>query len=448
MCGILITEDLSKAELLRHRGIEMHYVMDGDKHLVHHRLPIQTVIGDSLHQPINVAPHLYLLFNGEIFNYDREQFGSDVEYLINFFGRNASYNKIIQPDALREMNDWDGFWSIVLYDKWHQTYTVFTDPLGKKQLYYNYKGEICSEITPLISPFSEWDEVYRSQVSKWGYNTNERTPYQNIKRFKPNCIYKFNPRDPKKIEMHEDYYNIGPVASDNPLRFVQDELYRSVESRLISKTYDIGFLLSGGLDSTILLSILLEIGANVEVFTIENEEDEYVKECERYYGIKVRRLQYKIDDDIMSKVYRWSETPIDLGSVLPQFNLFGSIDHRIVLSGDGADELFGGYRRIYEYDSQMSDIFDELTYYHLPRLDRASMRYTIELRNPYLSHPLVRFAQGLPYSVRMGKTILKGGFSGQIPEKILNRKKLPLKNPEIVADKRAYQKRVREIFYA
>jgi asparagine synthetase B (glutamine-hydrolysing) len=139
-----------------------------------------------------------------------------------------------------------------------------------------------------------------------------------------------------------------------------------------------------------------------------------------------------------------------MGSVIPQYHLFDAIkkgtNTRIVISGDGADELFGGYRRINEYDSQQSDIFHELTSYHLPRLDKMSMAHTLELRSPFLNHDIVRFAINLPFEERKNKKILKDTFSGLIPDSIIERKKLALKNTKIIEDQIEYRKKIVELF--
>jgi asparagine synthase (glutamine-hydrolysing) len=158
-----------------------------------------------------------------------------------------------------------------------------------------------------------------------------------------------------------------------------------------------------------------------------------------------------MDSEKNALIYaQWNESPIDLGSVIPQYHLFESIrkntDYRIVISGDGSDELFGGYSRIHEYDSQKSDIFQELSFYHLPRLDKMSMAHTLELRSPFLNNDIIRFAMHLPLEWRTDKKILKDAFGPMLPDSVVNRKKEALKNPEIKENKLAYRQKAVDLF--
>jgi asparagine synthase (glutamine-hydrolysing) len=400
--------------------------------------------------PYEYLPGKYLLFNGEIFNYDNK-FDSDTEYLIDFFRRVGEVDIQTLYGRRSEICKWDGFWSIVLFDSETQNVVAFNDPLGKKQLYVNDLGEICSEVNPLVLPYDELDPTYLSTVSKWGYNYNELTPWKGVKRLRPNCWHSYSMYTPS-VKTTVPNFELEPMEITGPDQ-VYDILKESVRRRLISKKYPISVLLSGGLDSTIITAILQDLGADVTYYTISNDEEEYILCCEEYWDIKVNRLTYDLNDENMLKeIYcKWNESPVDLGSVIPQYHLFDAVaktGHRIVLSGDGADELFGGYRRIQEYDSQGSDMYDELTYYHLPRLDRMSMAHTIELRNPFLGHDVVRMALGLKLDDRYNKQILKDAFEDKIPLSIISRPKAPLKNNSIKQNALEYRRKIIDLYKA
>ena len=355
---------------------------------------------------------------------------------------------------------WDGFWAIVIYDSNTQDIISFTDPLGKKLLYYSEKGEISSEIKSLAYNQSPVDQIFISGVKKWGYNTDDRTPYRDVKRFLPNTIYSYNLQSPDFKFTYPEYckflnYPIPELEGksyEDHMEWLWSKMVESVKNRLISKNYPISLLVSGGLDSSIIAAIL-EIGGETDVtwYSIENGETPYVEILANKFDKKVNFLKYEMDENLNREIYQyWNETPIDLGSVIPQYHLFKAIkensNHRIVLSGDGADELFGGYKRINEYDSQASDVFHELSFYHLPRLDKMSMAHTLELRNPFLNLEIVRFALHLPFEWRRDKKILKDTFGPILPQEIINRDKAPLKNPGIKEDKIAYRYKAVDLF--
>ncbi|NJO90810.1 MAG: hypothetical protein HC831_18975 [Chloroflexia bacterium] len=390
-----------KVDSIKHRGIQYTEIVEDGWIYGHHRLPIQTLEDDEWTQPIKFGGGFFL-FNGEIFNYDKEKYDSDVEYLKDFFSGPRP-----QGEFENEINKWDGFWSIVVVFTETGNRFVFTDPLGKKQLYYNGAGEISSEIKDLTESHRV-DKQMVSTIKKWGYNYDDKTIYQDVKRIMPNKIYKFGPDNEIPTLDHSDYFKWDENVPD---RSIHDLLEESVSRRLLSKKYKVSTLFSGGLDSTIILYFLRKLGADVNIYSIDNGADgDMVRFMEKRWNLNINYLNPEIDNINLEeklKIYDVNDGPIDLGSVLPQYYLFKDIKDKIVLTGDGADELFGGYRRIAEYDSQYSDVFQELPFYHLLRIDRMSMNFTIECRNPFLGHDVIRKALTLPYSERMHKKHFK-----------------------------------------
>jgi asparagine synthase (glutamine-hydrolysing) len=462
MCGILLTTSNDERVLnsIKHRGIESQVEKIGNVTLCHHRLPIQTLDGDNWGQPIEISKDVYLMFNGEIFNYDNEKFSSDTEYLCSLFSNYKGGSvEFFSAMYLPHIATWDGFWAIVLYNSQNGNIIAFTDPLGKKCLYKNELGEICSEIKGLYTSNSKIDEIFISTVKKFGYNTDNRTSYTNIKRLLPNNIYSYNIQSPSFETVYEKYYTAWdfPIPElvgksyEVHMDWLWDKMFESVKNRLVSKNYPISILVSGGLDSSIICAILKNMEADVKWFSIENGESPYINDLERHLDTFTNFLDYSMDEEKNALIYAlWNESPIDLGSVIPQYHLFDAVKrntgYRIVLSGDGSDELFGGYSRIHEYDSQKSDIFQELPFYHLPRLDKMSMAHTLELRSPFLNTDIVRFALHLPIEWRTDKKILKDTFGPMLPKSIIDRKKEALKNPEIKEDRIKYRYKAIDLF--
>lgn len=436
MCGLNLiingTEELIKKmnNALSHRGVRstINYYFDSKVHLGHIRLPIQGISSEFDH-PMKIN-NCTGTFVGEIFNYKEldPKAKSDLPILIKAFQNN-------------NLKSLDGFWAGIFIQ--NNLIYILIDHLAKKPLYIR-RGKnnflaISSEIKPLklVGPVT-MDHLYFSTVAKFGYFMGRNTPYNEIKKLPANVMIII---DPIKNTIYSHFLpKLVPKKQD-----IRKELIIAVKNRLVSDV-PLSLLLSGGLDSTIIFELLKQFTKDFTVFHIDNEEREYLN-CLDFTGIKVKQLE--LENVNLKKVLIANETPIDLGSMVPQYQLSKALKKaglNTTISGDGADELFGGYHRINNYDSQFSDIFHELVYYHLPRLDKLMMANTVELRCPYLSRKIIEGALALPYKDRINKLHLKKIFANIVPKPILERKKKALKINEFKKDSIKYRLKLIELF--
>lgn len=427
MCGINFTplgsEILAQMnDNIKHRGLpgRTGSYTNGEINLGHVRLPING-LGEEYDQPMQENGRV-LVFAGEIFNYRdfSKNLSCDTEILFQLW---ESYG----PFALSHL---DGFWSFIHFDsRFPDQISVVTDDLAKKPLYIHLPTmSVSSEIKAFhaIEPDYEFDPLYFSSVAKWGYHIGERTYMDSVRKLPPGCVITI---DLAKMQFDcVPWINLQNYRTNVPL---DDALRTAVRNRLVGDV-PVSILLSGGIDSSIIYKMVLEQTRDFTIFHVDNDEAIYLDHLDIPGDIQIKTLDIKDVD--LGEVLYYNEGPVDLGSMLPQFAMSSAIkDSPVVLTGDGADELFGGYRRMSEYDAQYSDIFEELVYYHLPRLDKLSMAKTLELRSPFLARDVIGNALALPYSERVDKKYLKDTFRHLLPASIVDRKKHPLKSKQVLS---------------
>lgn len=420
MCGFIAGKDLDcdlseRIERMKYRGLPGYkgYLEFGDGYqFAHYSLPFVDLDPKNAIQPVDNNPPA--LFVGEIFNYKELGYENDIECITEeFWSRDIP--------LFENFHRFDGFWSFVtMYDG---SIIAATDYLSQKPVYYRTDMEVlASEINVLVGfgPVTT-DEVFMSNTLKWGYSPDPRTPWNEIKQVPPGHYYHKGNVKP--------YWNWDKVLVSSSLR---EDLINSTRLRLGGQR-DVSILLSGGLDSTIIHNIITQVlNREVTAIHVDNGEEDYAK------TVNPNAIQVKLDNVSDIEALLMHQSPVDLGSVKPQIAMakeLNSLGFHAVLTGDGADELFGGYRRASEYDSQFSDMFCELPYYHMPKIDRTMMGHTVETRSPFLSAAICKHAMKTPYHLRNGvKHMLKETFRDIVPDAILNRTKRALKTEAIRSD--------------
>jgi len=414
MCGLIaaIGSEIDVEALLEtiaHRGLPGYkgYERNRDVQLGHYSLPFVNLDPNVAIQP---RMNSNSLFVGEIFNYEELGFEDDIEAAWQTFW----------IKGIREFNRFDGFWTYVTV----MDGALFgvTDHLSIKPLYYRTDVDAMAsepEVLRAFGPVTR-NELFHANTMKWGYDPTGGTPWNEIQQVPPGCfVY--------KGQVHK-YWDWRTISHTN----LRADLIESVERRLGGQR-DLSILLSGGLDSTIIYKIITEIlNRDVTAIHVDNQEEDYAR------LVSNEMIEVQLDGISDADSVSVHQSPVDLGSTKPQIAMARKLKElafHAVLTGDGADELFGGYRRAKEYDSQASDIWCELPYYHLPKLDRTMMKSTIELRAPFLSPKVIVHALNTPYEQRNGeKKVLKEAFKDLVPQEILDRDKHPLKTDQIRTD--------------
>ena len=311
------------------------------------------------HQPIlNEDSTLVLVANGEIYNSPElrdklERKGhsfktkSDVEVILHLY----------EDSGVHLLDEISGMFGFALWDEKNQTLLLARDRIGIKPLFYALEDSrlvFASEIKALF-PALRKKPALRLQ-SLWdyltlGYIPAPNTIYENIFKLMP-AHYLISKNGEQKIQ---SYWKLKPV-SDPPKSFPEaceamySSLKKAVQSHLMSDV-PLGVLLSGGIDSSALVSFMTELGAPVKTFSLGFEEESYNElpqarlTAERFGTEHYEKVLTLMDAQKIIELLPYFDEPFQDSSCLPTFyisQLAGS-QVKTVLSGEGGDELFAGY---------------------------------------------------------------------------------------------------------
>jgi len=435
VCGVVVAPswhvEHAMANLM-HRGIRSRIILSDRVSVGHVRLPI-VGLAEEYDQPYEDTQWV-VAFVGEILDYkDWSTYDCDFPLVTETWTSEG-------PEGFRKF---DGFWSVIAYSKVTHQVHLLVDYLAQKPLYY--RTDILAaasepDAVACLEPVTP-DEVYLSAVVKWGYCPETwRTPYQEVRKTRPGEHVILEGDECARCEL-VDILEPLPVN----LAGLKSEIIEATKRRVLSSDVPVAALVSGGLDSAIVYTLAKRFG-DVRAYHVEN--DETLAAAAVIGSGKHSLLDYK--DVTLPRALEVMQEPLDLGSLLPQLAVSDAIaragKERVCLTGDGADELFGGYGRAARYDSQWSDVFHELVAWHLPRLDRVMMRNLVEVRSPFLARDVVEAALGLPWAERRDKRVLRELFREDLPAGVADRPKKALRTPAVEKDREKNSKLLVDLF--
>ncbi|MFC7062590.1 asparagine synthase B [Halobacillus seohaensis] len=432
MCGIFatagqISDNIMKEVLnsMVHRGPDEskdnrlnHF------HLGHQRL---SIIGlDDGIQPIeNKQKTKWIVCNGEIYNYStlKDELRSKTTFLTESDSETAL--KIYEEEGVDGISRLDGMFAFFIADEDNHTFVAARDTLGIKPLYYGEDENgnfVCS--SELKTLYLVTDQVHEFPAGHYYTPEVGFVCYRSIKR-------------PKAL-LEQDHQEIT--------HGINKHLTKVVEKRLLADV-EVGVLLSGGLDSSLIAALVAKLqkdGKTVKSFCVGSEGSEDIlraREVAEAIGTEHYEYIYSQDEllEVIPKVIYHLESfePSLVRSALPNYfvSKLASQHVKVILSGEGADELFAGYDYMKKYENtdhlnnEIIRVINSLHNINLQRADRMSMAHSLELRVPFLDLDIVEYALQIPANLKlhkdeqMEKTILRQSFEDVLPHHILWRKK-------------------------
>lgn len=326
--------------------------------LFHLRLSILDIANGQ--QPMHLDDRYTIIFNGEIYNHQeiRQQVGlvgqtnSDTETLLLLFRK-------MGMDMLHLL---DGMFAFALYDAFEKTLFLARDRAGKKPIhYYHHKNQFvfASELNALraLLPL-ELNPEYLHEYLRVGAFYREHTPYQHVREL-PGGHYLRIQTDTLTStsiawwDIRNFYHPRSSDSLEESLHRVDTLLHQAVRRRVESSDLEVGSFLSGGIDSGLVTAVASQYKSQLKTFTVSFDgafnEGPLAKLVAQKYQTQHTEIPIRFDEleqDIETILSNYGEPFFD-SSAIPSYYVSREARKHltVILNGDGADELFGGYRR-------------------------------------------------------------------------------------------------------
>ncbi|MCD4756686.1 MAG: asparagine synthase (glutamine-hydrolyzing) [Arcobacteraceae bacterium] len=364
MCGIAGTINFNGnaceaiKQALYHRGPNEQFIYSYENiNLIHTRLSIQDI--SHGHQPFHFQEYS-IVFNGEIYNHMELrkklqgfifQTHSDTETLLYMF--------IKYGEKMFSMID--GMFAFCILNKKEKKLFLARDRAGKKPLYIYKKDNkllFASELNAIKSSVElKVNEEYISSYLRTGFFYKKYTPYRDVIEAEAGYFYYIDINtlqieSKQYFNMFDFYQKKSLLSFEESVNKVDSLLHKSVKDRLLSSDLEVGAFLSGGIDSSLVVAIASEYTNKLKTFTVKFDgtfdESNLAKLTANKYNTNHQEISISMNlkNDIEKILYNYGEPFMD-SSAIPSYYVSQEAKKHVtvILNGDGADELFGGYRR-------------------------------------------------------------------------------------------------------
>jgi asparagine synthase (glutamine-hydrolysing) len=316
------------------------------------------------HQPMSDRMEsVWVVFNGEIYNFP--ELRKELEGFGHRFRTRCDTEVIIygyKQWGLEVLNHLNGMFGLAIWDGKARKLILARDPMGIKLVYYRiengsvYFGSEIRAVVAATGQKPEVDPVALNLFLRYRYTPSPATLFKGIRKLAPGTMLTFENGESRL----ERWYKMKPVPFSPPKteRQAKEELLeiykRAVKRQLISDV-PLGLLLSGGVDSGLLLGLMKLHGDSWPTFTVGYgkgfKDDELADAAQTAKIFSAENVSVELDreefEGSLAKIVSFLEEPVSTSSIVPMYFVSQRArqDVKVALIGQGPDELFGGYRR-------------------------------------------------------------------------------------------------------